>query len=235
MKLGEVKIEALKIMFADYTDDLALDNLADLKTDENYGRYVNSMPGAINRCFSRLEDSNAVPVKKFVLTEDLGTISNNRIRFDLSAIISDFGNVDRIIYETATEYEGNCEYIMETNSIIVLPYRGGDYTIIYSPTLTRITAGTAEDTELELPDKIASIIPYLFNNGVLTIGGANHAYEMLAQGGISPGAKQDLFREDEPAEASEARNLFELSLEAANTEIKRRQTSVRAVFSQTEA
>ena len=209
MKLGEVKIEALKIMFADYTDDLALDNLADLKTDENYGRYVNSMPGAINRCFSRLEDSNAVPVKKFVLTEDLGTISNNRIRFDLSAIISDFGNVDRIIYETATEYEGNCEYIMETNSIIVLPYRGGDYTIIYSPTLTRITAGTAEDAELELPDKIASIIPYFI--------------------------KGDLFREDEPAEASEARNLFELSLEAANTEIKRRQTSVRAVFSQTEA
>ena len=86
MKLGEVKIEALKIMFADYTDDIAIDNLGDLKTDENYGRYVNSMPGAINRCFSRLEDSNAVPVKKFVLTEDLGTISNNRIRFDLSAI-----------------------------------------------------------------------------------------------------------------------------------------------------
>lgn len=209
MKLGEVKIEALKIMFADYTDDIAIDNLGDLKTDENYGRYVNSMPGAINRCFSRLEDSNAVPVKKFVLTEDLGTISNNRIRFDLSAIISDFGNVDRIIYETATEYEGNCEYIMETNSIIVLPYRGGDYTIIYSPILARITAGTAEDTELELPDKIASIIPYFI--------------------------KGDLFREDEPAEASEARNLFELSLEAANTEIKRRQTSVRAVFSQTEA
>lgn len=38
----------------------------------------------------------------------------------------------------------------------------------------------------------ANIIPYLFNNGVLTIGGANHAYEMLAQGGISPGAKQDI-------------------------------------------
>ena len=38
----------------------------------------------------------------------------------------------------------------------------------------------------------ASIIPYLFNNGILTLGGANHAYEMLAQGGISPGAKQDI-------------------------------------------
>lgn len=38
----------------------------------------------------------------------------------------------------------------------------------------------------------ASIIPYLFNNGILSIGGANHAYEMLAQGGISPNTKQDI-------------------------------------------
>lgn len=38
----------------------------------------------------------------------------------------------------------------------------------------------------------ADIIPYLFNNGVLTIGGANNAYEMLAKGGISPDAKQDI-------------------------------------------
>jgi len=38
----------------------------------------------------------------------------------------------------------------------------------------------------------ASIIPYLFNNGILSLGGANHPYEMLAQGGISPNTKQDI-------------------------------------------
>lgn len=37
-----------------------------------------------------------------------------------------------------------------------------------------------------------SAIPLLFNNGVLTLGGANHAYEMLAKGGISPNAEQDI-------------------------------------------
>jgi len=37
-----------------------------------------------------------------------------------------------------------------------------------------------------------SIIPYLLNKGIFALGGANHAYEMLAQGGISPGAKQDI-------------------------------------------
>ena len=54
MKLGEIKIEALKLMFADYTDDLSMENLAALKSDENFGRYVNSMPGAINRCYNIL-------------------------------------------------------------------------------------------------------------------------------------------------------------------------------------
>ena len=38
----------------------------------------------------------------------------------------------------------------------------------------------------------ASIIPMLFSNGILSLGGANHAYEMLAMGGISPNAKQDI-------------------------------------------
>lgn len=37
-----------------------------------------------------------------------------------------------------------------------------------------------------------SVIPYLFNNGILTIGGANRAYEMLAMGGISPDKRQDI-------------------------------------------
>ena len=46
MKLGEVKIEALKIMFADYTGSIDVDSLQDLKTDENY-EYINSMPESI--------------------------------------------------------------------------------------------------------------------------------------------------------------------------------------------
>lgn len=208
MKLGEVKIEALKLMFADYTDDIGIDNLQDLKTDENYGRYLNSMPGAINRCFARLEDTNAIPVKKVTLPKANGTTANGRTRYNLSTLVSDFGRVDRIVYETADDYEGNCDYIMETDSIILLEEKDSNYDLIYYPSMTRITSATEETTELSLPDKVACIIPYFI--------------------------KGDLFREDEPAEASEARNLFESSLDALNNEIQRRQTSVRQIFSQTE-
>lgn len=37
----------------------------------------------------------------------------------------------------------------------------------------------------------SSIIPYILNKGIITIGGANHAYEIYAMGGLSHGAKQE--------------------------------------------
>jgi len=208
MKLGEIKIEALKLMFADYTDDLSMENLAALKSDENFGRYVNSMPGAINRCYNRLEDTKVIPLKKVTISKEQGTEQNGRIRYNLSELISDFGTLDRVIAETETSYNGNCEYVMETNSIVMLPSIEDELTFVYSPALARISSSTADDTEIELPDKIASVIPYFI--------------------------KGDLFREDEPAEAAEARNLFEASIDATNNDIKRRQTSIKTVFSQTE-
>ena len=208
MKLGEIKIEALKLMFADYTDDLSMENLAALKSDENFGRYVNSMPGAINRCYNRLEDTKVIPLKKVTISKEQGTEQNGRIRYNLSELISDFGTLDRVIAETETSYNGNCEYVMETNSIVMLHSIEDELTFVYSPALARISSSTADDTEIELPDKIASVIPYFI--------------------------KGDLFREDEPAEAAEARNLFEASIDATNNDIKRRQTSIKTVFSQTE-
>lgn len=37
-----------------------------------------------------------------------------------------------------------------------------------------------------------SVIPMLFAGGILTLGGANNAYDMLAMGGLSHGEKQDI-------------------------------------------
>lgn len=207
MKLGEIKIEALKLMFADYADDITIASLIDLASDENYGKILNNMPGAINRCYSRLEERSVVPTKKITLDNDNGTIANGRIRFDLSTI-ADFGKVDRVVYESAEEYDGNCPFNMETNSIMVLPKKEGDYVLIYSPILTRITSGSDNDSEIDLPDKIACLIPYYI--------------------------KGDLYTEDEPGVAAEARNLFEASLDDMTTVVKTKQSKVNCIFSQTE-
>lgn len=205
MKLGEIKAEALKIMFADYAGDISAENLENLGHDENYGKYLAAMPGAINRAYSRLEDCLVVPVKTFDLSMEAGVARGEKIVFDLGALISDFGAVDRVIAWGDYHYNSNADYIMETSTTIAIPNNGKNFTIVYHPLLTRITVGTKDDQEIELPDKIACLIPYFI--------------------------KGDLFREDEPAEASEARNLFEASIAEISDGLTQRQTQVKAVYS----
>lgn len=62
----------------------------------------------------------------------------------------------------------------------------------------RLNAGDADNGLAYFPDDDrcyvfrTEFVPYLFNGGILTLGGANIAYDMLAVGGISPNAKRDL-------------------------------------------
>ena len=55
MKLGDIKIEALKIMFVNYNTDLTIDELDNAMQDENYGSYLVNMPGAIIGVFRCLK------------------------------------------------------------------------------------------------------------------------------------------------------------------------------------
>ena len=59
MKLGDIKIQALKLMFVNYNDDISIDSLPTLSTDQNYGSYLVNMPGSINRCFASIEEKKS--------------------------------------------------------------------------------------------------------------------------------------------------------------------------------
>lgn len=52
MTINEIKIEALKLMFTNYSEDI--DNVDMLYNDDNYSAYIMSMNGAINRALARL-------------------------------------------------------------------------------------------------------------------------------------------------------------------------------------
>ena len=117
-----------------------------------------------------------------------GLASDSYIRFDLATLIEDFCDIDRLVCERREEYEGNAEFRMEGN-VLVLPLldEHTTYTVLYYPSIPRVTSETDDNTELAIPDKIATHIPYF--------------------------VKGDLFRDDEPDEANEARNWFEMAME----------------------
>ena len=85
---------------------------------------------------------------------------------------------------------------------------GEYYTVIYKPKLERITSITDDFVELPIPENIASHIPYF--------------------------VKGDLYRDDEPNEASEARNWYEAAMEAILESKVNKVNKVQSIYSQTE-
>ena len=206
MKLGEIKIEALKLMFVSYNKDYGIDYLPNLKVDENCGSYLVNMPGSINRCFSVIEEKRVLPSRTYKI-DDVDT-SGYFARFSLSSI-PDFFDIVRITRESRRGYNGNVPYQREGNDLLLSDYDGeAVYRVIYKPSIARVTSLTDEYTDVGIPDKIASFIPYFI--------------------------KGDLFREDEPNEASEARNWFEQAMDSISEPIVNSVDRVSTVYSQTE-
>ena len=189
MTLGDVKIEALKLMFTNVEDDLFPKKLSNYIEDENYRDYLVNMPGAINRCFARLSEVGVLPSRRHALARENALASASFVRYDLSAI-PDFYDVERLIREDVYgDYEPDADYYREGDMLVLPRYEEGDgisYTLIYKPRLMPISSITSNETVLDIPDDIAVLIPYFI--------------------------KGDLYRIDEPNEAAEARNWFESAI-----------------------
>lgn len=190
MKLGELKIESLMMIFpgtelmVDYeNDDELRDKISQLKDDSSYSDYLASMPGAINRCYSSLENKGIVPTKSVDLSKSTAQKRGTRIMFDLSAI-SDLGSIDRIaFYGNNGQDEEHCDYSHEGTSKVLLEERNGTYAVVYTPIIPRIKQITDDAKEIELPEDVVSLVPYFI--------------------------KSELLRAENESEAAHARNVFE--------------------------
>ena len=208
MKLGEIKTEAMLLMFPDVNLTCAKEKWEDasyeatsydsagasesdmenessellfaLSSDSNYLPYINGMTGAINRCFSYLESHFLIPHKKAELTD--GKIMGNKISFELP---DDVFCVGRVAFSGDGVYVGNVGFEHIGAKTVVVPRMryDGVYTVIYTPYLERIKRTTSDFYEIPLPEPVASMIPYFI--------------------------KGDLFVNDDAEEAMEARSIFE--------------------------
>lgn len=212
MKLGEIKTEALKLMFVNYNEDIGPEQLSNMLGDEMYGSYLVAMTGSINRCFSDLEIRGVLPTKSIGLTESRGVLNGANIEFKLGELVPDMFSAERLVYRTVGgEWEDGDLADRIWENTLILPYFDGrceSYTLVYRPKIERIFPYSSFETELDIPEHIASFIPYWI--------------------------KGELFRDDEPNEAAEARNWYESHMNVAENNISRRRGKVQTVYSQTE-
>ncbi|MBQ9744731.1 MAG: hypothetical protein IJW19_06360 [Clostridia bacterium] len=215
MKLGEIKLEALMLCFANPelgvdidNEEVFLDTLNNLKYDENYKNYMNAMPGAINRCFSSIEHKGILPTKAVNLTGSSLLVYEGLVRLDLNELAKDFCQLESITLISNGVVVPHMPFTrLGENTVLLQPIGAKDeYVIIYGPKIPRIKISTPESYEIDLPEDILALVPYFI--------------------------KGDIMRIDDANEAAEARNIFEAMCQEIYTGEKNYQSEVKTVYKQ---
>jgi len=205
MTLGEIKLQTLRLMFMDAEGDITLDNLPELYDSVEYRGYLNGMNGSINRALARIERAGAMPLNRRKLERNEGVEGRYYTTYNLANIIPDYSRLDRVISEIGYSYNGNYPYRLE-GDVLILPNNRNlqNIYLIYVKKVPWVSESTRDDTELDMPDYLSSILPYYI--------------------------KADLWEEEEPELANHARNIFEKALEESVSIVGTGTASIISMF-----
>jgi len=203
MTLGEIKIEALKLMCPELTGE-GPEDIPSLRGDTYKRELIDKMPGSVNRCLAELSGRGLLPSISYEVQATDTTGAFIRVSLDT---IPRFLSLERVVREgTDGSYDGDCPRRLEGRTLVLsAPKPGERYRILYKGAAERISDITESSAVLGVPEHIAAIIPYYI--------------------------KGELFREDEPAEAAEARNIFEQALYSFKGEPESSVGAVETVYS----
>ena len=186
MKLGEIKLEALMLCFANpelgidtEDEEIFLNALNNLKYDENYKDYMNAMPGSINRCFSSIEHKGILPSKTVTLSGASLPLYEGLVKLELKELSEDFYRLESVSLISNGVVIPHMPFTRIGGDMITLqPIGPADkYVVIYEPKIPRIKISTPESYLVDLPEDIVSLIPYFIKGDIMRVDNANEAAE----------------------------------------------------------
>ena len=225
MKLGEIKLESLRLMNAN-DEDLNIVNLDNYRQDDRYRDYLDRMPGAINRALSRLMTYKVIPTKTAEVKPSQGETLKQYLKLNLKNILPDFSSLERVIY-IYEHVVPNVDYQTITDGVILIPFSSSYiYKGMTKSFPNETVAGnaynvngvckywTGSEWEEVNEDEIFNI-EYTPEIAMITVSSDNNLEldvpEALARV-IPYFVKADLYEQDEPELAATARNIFESAL-----------------------
>lgn len=209
MKLGEIKIEALKLMFASYDRDLSLAKMDDLKADSAFRDLLYNMPPAINRAFSIIENRGVL--RDIVQTYSPSSAEPGMPVSVPECLTASHGELGGMLHMITYRVSVGFSWIPFTDVIgrsdgnVLLPsiVAGEEYAVHYAPQICRVTSVTSDDVDIPILPDVACLIPYYI--------------------------KSEVYREEDAEEANNARTWFDAGLtEIVKHEI--RPSGVNIVF-----
>ena len=206
MKVGQIKIEALRLMYVGVEDPLTPETLARHYHGDQYGDYLDAMTGSINRALADIMSRRILPEESMEVRAGCGSYRYGNRKLNLTEYPKIY-EVSRVIAESPTRgYNGAHPYRMEGRTLVLI---GADedatYTLLYYPRISPVD-DTMDTSEIGIPDEIASVIPYFI--------------------------KGELYRQDEAEDASEAMSWYEQRIAALSPYDTGTQTHVASTYSQ---
>ena len=163
MNLGEIKIQALSLMYPDVciiyddTTESGVENaIYELKQNHNYSGLLEASVGAINRAFAQVELKGLSMVKcterAYSLCKRTG---DGRVVIEADG---DLLKLDKLLCHKGDKtYACGFEVIGDK---IYTDFVGSVYTLVYYTKIPRATRTTKDSLELELPVGVYEAIPY---------------------------------------------------------------------------
>ena len=188
MKLGEVKLEALRIMNINNDNPLFLENIETIYGEKRYAKFLNNMLNAINKAIDIINHKKVLPKNSIELSKILINESKLNNRFDLTKI-DDYFAIDKIVYEDNFNYYPKVSFEKEGNKIVISNKYNPIYlNMIYFSKVPSVSDDLSDNEEIPyLKDEFARLIPYYI--------------------------KFELYQEDEPNLALTAKNTFDNGIE----------------------
>ena len=186
MTIGEIKKETLRLLQA---TEREMDGVAvsDLEGDALCADYLRRMTGAIGRCLADLERRLALlPVCRRVEREEwVHTAHTVRLSTDAWGDVS---TVLDVALEDGEGYVGGVAFAMSGRELVLpCPAEDAQVYVTYVPRAPRVARQDNDLLLTSVPASLLPLIPYFL--------------------------KGELYREEEPSEANEARNLYEAGVE----------------------
>ena len=205
MRIGEIKKEALRLMFVPLGDE----DIPELEGDAELAVYLFAMPGSINRALGDLEMRRVLPLCRRVIEYTEWVCAGDMLTLDLGSMESLYEAVRLSRMTDGGElplgFEGG---VLSTRGLS----QGEGCVLLYYPRIQRVSPWENEGELEGVPNDVAALIPYFI--------------------------KSELFREDDPNEAGEARNWYEGAIEKLLKNIQGRNVDadarVYSVYSQVE-
>lgn len=155
MKLGEIKLQALSLIYPDlaieYDEESLSDKVYELKSSPSFAPYLIASVGAVNRAFAQIEGRllSGTDTVTFDLTKD--NLKNNRIS------IEGYNDILRI---TEVKINGNSVPFEVVKGKIKVDFSAyGVCELTYFKKIKRISHLTGSDYEIDL-NGLEAMLPY---------------------------------------------------------------------------